>query len=106
VSDPKTISQLSQLTYRHTNTGQIRVETKDEMRNRSLESPDRADAVMYAFAFSEELPDPDVSPATQFVVKEGYAVPRDEDAMWAKDLNPRRRSQENLNPVTGLPDEL
>jgi phage terminase large subunit len=106
VSDPKLESQLSQLTYKHTNTGQIRVETKDEMRNRSLESPDRADAVMYCFAFSEELPDPDLTPATQFVVRAGYAVPRDEDSMWAKDLDPRRRRQEPVNPVTGIPDEL
>jgi hypothetical protein len=83
ISDPKTESQLSQLTYRHTNTGQIRVETKDEMRNRSLESPDRADAVMYTFAFSEELPDPDLTPATQFVVASGYVHDDTEAGMWS-----------------------
>jgi hypothetical protein len=106
VSDPKTESQLSQLTYRHTNTGQIRVETKDEMRNRSLESPDRADAVMYAYAFGEELPNPDLDPKQHFVVQAGYATDRSEDAMWARDLDPRRRKPVEVNAVTGLPDEL
>ncbi len=106
VHDPKLETQLSQIRYRHTNTGQIRVETKDEMRNRSLESPDRADAMMYTFAFSEALPDPELTPATQFIVREGYAADRSEHAMWERDLDPRRRNQEPVNPVTGIRDEL
>jgi phage terminase large subunit len=105
ISDPKTESQLSQLTYRHTNTGQIRVETKDEMRNRSLESPDRADAVMYTFAFSEELPDPDLTPATQFVVASGYVHDDTEAGMWSA-LDKRLTRPRDVNPVTGIPDEL
>jgi hypothetical protein len=106
VHDPKLEAQLSQIRYRHTATGQIRVETKDEMRNRSLESPDRADACMYCFAFSESLPDPDLTPATQFIVREGYASDRSEHAMWERDLDPRRRNPEAVNAVTGLRDEL
>jgi hypothetical protein len=104
MSDPKTESQLSQLTYRHVSTGQIRVETKDEMRNRSLESPDRADAVMYCYAFSEELPDPDLTPATQFVIREGYVDDRSEEAMWGA-LDRKSKLPRNINPVTGIPDD-
>ena len=33
-----------------TSKGQIAVESKDEMRKRGLSSPDRADALAYAFA--------------------------------------------------------
>jgi hypothetical protein len=33
-----------------TSKGQIKVESKDEMRRRGLPSPDRADALAYAFA--------------------------------------------------------
>lgn len=106
VTDPKTESQLTQLTYRHTQAGQIRVETKDEMRNRNLESPDRADAVMYAFAYSEELPDPTSPTTTLFVVREGYATDRSEEAMWDRDLQRLGHGAAAINPVTGIPDEL
>lgn len=108
IRDPKTEAQLSQLTYKITNNGEIRVETKAEMRNRSLESPDRADAVMYCFAMTEELPDPHITPATQFVVKEGYATDRTEHGMWEADLAKMNRADKRnfVNPVTGLPDEL
>jgi hypothetical protein len=106
VSDPKLDAQLSQMTYQHTNQGIIRVETKQEMRNRGLESPDRADTMMYTFAFSEELPNPDLAPATQFVVAAGYASDRSEEAMWARDLDPKRRAPRLVNPVTGIPDEF
>jgi hypothetical protein len=105
VSDPKLESQLTQMTYRHTNTGQIRVETKDEMRNRSLESPDRADSVMYCFAFSEELPDPDITPTSHLVVKQGWVHDDSESAMWAS-LDKATRVAPVVNPVTGIPDEL
>lgn len=104
MSDPKTESQLSQLTYRHTSEGKLRVETKDEMRNRSLESPDRADAVMYCFAFSEELPDPDLNPATHYVVAAGYVKDESDAGMWAS-LDRKGKLPRDVNAVTGLPDD-
>jgi hypothetical protein len=36
--------------YKLTSRGQIAVESKDEMRKRGVPSPDRADALAYAFA--------------------------------------------------------
>jgi hypothetical protein len=36
--------------------GQIQVETKDQMRARGLPSPDRADALAYAFAYVDVVP--------------------------------------------------
>jgi hypothetical protein len=104
-TDPKTEAQLSQLTYRHTNTGEIRVETKEEMRNRSLESPDRGDCVMYTYAFSEQLPNPDLTPANQFVVTQGYVEDHSEASMWAA-LDNKNKQPTFTNPITGLPDEL
>lgn len=52
-------AQLSAPTYDYTRKGQIKVESKDEMRDRGLSSPDRADAVILSFV---ELPpeEPDV----------------------------------------------
>jgi hypothetical protein len=43
-------AQLASLKYKLTSRGQIQVESKDDMRSRGLSSPDRADAVMLAFA--------------------------------------------------------
>ena len=74
------------------------------MRKRGLVSPDRADAVMYAFAFSEELPDPTarVKPlvfAPEFGVSNlsPHAEP---------DWDKIKRGPTMDNPITGLPDEL
>jgi phage terminase large subunit len=106
VRDPKLDAQLSQMTYSVNSAGALRVETKEEMRRRGLNSPDRADAVMYAFAFSEELPQPGTVSAAQYVVTSGYATDRTEKAMWERDLDPRRRSAKDINPITGLPDDF
>ncbi len=106
VIDPKLDHQLSQLTYSITSSGQIKVESKADMKKRGETSPDRGDAVMYCFAFSEELPNPNSPVGAEFVVTEGYAAPRTERAMWEKDLDPRRNKPRQSNPITGLPDEL
>jgi hypothetical protein len=104
--DRKTYTQLTQLTYSINGAGAIRVETKDEMRRRGLESPDRADAVMYAFAFSEDLPDPSaLPPGEHSVVEAGYATDNSEAALWRRMQDLRRKPQE-VNAVTGIPDEL
>jgi hypothetical protein len=103
VIDPKTDAQLSQMCYSITNIGAIRVETKEEMRNRGLISPDRADTCMYTFAFSEDLPNPDIKPEAHFVVTEGYAVDNSEDAMWSA-LDNKLKAPHDVNVVTGVPD--
>jgi hypothetical protein len=42
---PQLIAELSQVLYRHTETGKIKIEGKDEMRKRGIKSPDFADAL-------------------------------------------------------------
>jgi phage terminase large subunit len=50
LKDEKTIAQLPSLRYRHNARGQVVIESKDEARKRGVKSPDRAEAVMLAFA--------------------------------------------------------
>lgn len=53
--DEELISQLSNIKYKINSRGQIQVESKDEMRKRGLPSPDRGDAIMMAFASTDEV---------------------------------------------------
>ncbi len=48
--DDELLGDLSGIKYKYTSRGQIRVESKDEMKKRIKRSPDRADAVALAFA--------------------------------------------------------
>lgn len=48
--DPDLIAQLAGLKFKVSQHGKILVESKDEMKARGLPSPDRADALMMAFA--------------------------------------------------------
>ena len=48
--DPDLIAELSALRYSFSSSGQVRLESKDELRARGITSPDRADALMLAFA--------------------------------------------------------
>lgn len=48
-ADDDLASQLLSLKYEVDSRGRIKVESKDDMRKRGLPSPDRADALMYAF---------------------------------------------------------
>ncbi len=50
IQDEKTIAQLSSLRYQHNARGQVVIESKEEARKRGVKSPDRAEAVMLAFA--------------------------------------------------------
>lgn len=108
-NDRKTNQQLSQLTYKITPGGAIKAETKDEMRKRGLESPDRGDAVMYAYAFSEELPLPASPKPVELPGEIKVAPPRQDDsAFWARErarLN-RTEPRGRVNAVTGIPDDL
>jgi hypothetical protein len=49
INDPTLISQLTSRKTSLDSRGRLKLETKEEMRNRALKSPDRADAVVAAF---------------------------------------------------------
>lgn len=48
--DDELISQLTNIKYKVNSKGQILIESKDDMKRRGFKSPDRADALMLAFA--------------------------------------------------------
>jgi len=50
LDDELVISQLAGIRYRHNPRGQIQIESKEEARKRGVKSPDRAEAIMLAFA--------------------------------------------------------
>jgi hypothetical protein len=49
-------AQLTSCTYRVKSTGQIEITPKDEMKKGGVKSPDRAEAMIYAFALPEPMP--------------------------------------------------
>ncbi|MDI6840444.1 MAG: hypothetical protein QMD71_06335 [bacterium] len=54
-NDEEMIAQLANIKYKINSRGQIQVESKDDMKKRGLPSPDRADALMLAFAKQNEV---------------------------------------------------
>ncbi len=48
--DDVLMGELTALKVQYTSRGQVKIESKDDMRRRGLKSPDKADALMYAFA--------------------------------------------------------
>jgi hypothetical protein len=48
--DDELAQQLTTIRYKQTSSGKIQIERKDEMKDRGLPSPDRADGLMLAFA--------------------------------------------------------
>jgi phage terminase large subunit len=58
VQDEKLAAQLAAMRYAYTSRGQLKVESKEEMRDRGLKSPDRADALALAFAPTHARPLP------------------------------------------------
>lgn len=52
--DDELAAQLGALHYTYTARGQIKIESKDDMRRRGMPSPDRADGLMLAFASPHE----------------------------------------------------
>ncbi len=48
--DETAVGQLAGIRYKHNSRGQIEIETKDDARKRGVKSPDRAEAIMLAFA--------------------------------------------------------
>ena len=55
-ADDELAAQLGSIRYELTSKGQIKIESKDDMKARGMPSPDRADAMMLAFADRPELP--------------------------------------------------
>lgn len=93
--DAKLREQITDIRYQVTESGDIKVESKKAMKSRGRESPDRADAVMYAFSMVEELPIPvrvNTTPVTDY-----FGVSdRSHQAMRARDLERMRRRQNGL----------
>lgn len=50
LSDETALGQLAGIRYKHNARGQVVIESKDEARKRGVKSPDRAEAIMLAFA--------------------------------------------------------
>ncbi len=103
--DPKLREQLLELHYSITQEGKIRVETKSEMKKRGVSSPDRADAIMYAFALAEDLPMPH-DPKPKLAEETFGLTDHSEAALWerlgASTLGGR---QADVNPVFGVSDD-
>ena len=55
LTDEKAIAQLAGILYSHNSRGQIVIESKEDARKRGVKSPDRAEAIILAFA---EIPIP------------------------------------------------
>lgn len=52
-NDPELVSQLASLTYKYNARGQLQLESKENIRSKGRQSPDKADAL--AIAFSAEI---------------------------------------------------
>jgi hypothetical protein len=50
LTDERTMAQLSSIRYSHNPKGLVQIESKEDARKRGVKSPDRAEAVMLAFA--------------------------------------------------------
>jgi ribosomal protein L37AE/L43A len=48
--DERAIAQLTGIRYSHNSRGQVVIESKDDARKRGVKSPDRAEAIILAFA--------------------------------------------------------
>lgn len=94
--------QLTNIRYKIV-AGAIKVETKDEMRKRGLESPDRGDAMMYAFAYAGDLPIPVAPKPAPAQVESWYGVRDNSDAaMWEREKDGYDGPE--VHPILGVED--
>jgi len=49
-NDPRLVAELSQVKYKFTDTGKIKIESKEELKRRGIKSPNIADALAICFA--------------------------------------------------------
>jgi phage terminase large subunit len=104
--DYKLREQLSNIAYTIPN-GKIKVETKAEMKKRGVGSPDRADALVYAFAVSEGMPQvfvPHVPPPGSAEDLTG-TLDLSERAMFLRMQTQYREPERAMNPVMDCPDD-
>lgn len=101
VEDMKLKDQLTNIRY-SIKEGKIRVETKEEMRKRGMASPDRADAVMYAFAYAGDLPIPVVKPKLDNEYEGLNLRDNSVSAMWERDR--ARYDKPEVHPILGVED--
>ena len=110
VRDAKLEAQLTQIRYTITNTGEIKVERKEDMRKRNMDSPDRADSLMYACAMCEDLPATEARKIETVTAHFGVSD-NSEQAMWRRQERALDRGDGgqkrswDINPVTGVPDD-
>ena len=74
--DERAIAQLVGIRYGHNARGQIEIESKEDARKRGVKSPDRAEAVMLAFASATSVTVLESDPLEEGIVKplSGYDV--------------------------------
>ena len=104
VDDPTLRTQMTNLRYRVNTKGKLQIETKAEMKKRGIGSPDRGDAVMYAFAFADDIT---FSSKKRGVAEQLGVSDRSEAAMWRRDLSgySKRKKLKEINPVFGISDD-
>lgn len=96
--DEKLREQVTDIRYSITDAGDIKVETKDHMRKRGRESPDRGDALMYAFAMVDELPVPVKVTETPLLDVAGVSD-RSVKAMRERDMAALKRGRNPRRPT-------
>lgn len=96
--DDKLRDQITDIRYSITDAGDIKVEPKAHMKKRGRESPDRADAAMYAFSMVEELPIPH-QVVEQPLVNLTGVKDRSPEAMWERDMEQLRRPRHLDRPT-------
>lgn len=95
--DQKLRDQVTDIRYSITDSGDIKVETKDHMKRRGVTSPDRLDGLYYAFSMVEELPIP--SKVIETPVTDAYGVAdRSAEAMLKRDRERMRRKHNSHTP--------
>src|SRR5438067_6867421 len=97
--DDELLAQLTSIKWKLNSRGQILLESKDDMRKRGLPSPDKADALAYAFAAWDmgwdEAYDPVVVSATP-ITRDGSPNP------WAVAYDIKKTSEGALQKFKGL----
>jgi hypothetical protein len=87
IEDRELEDELGNLEYKFTNRGAIQIESKDDIKARVGKSPDYADAMIYACAFTGVNPE---DPQSKFKVGEEYSLGLedflDEEEMWISPL--------------------
>jgi hypothetical protein len=75
LEDEVAIAQLTGIRYSHNARGQVVIESKDDARKRGVKSPDRAEAIMLAFASDSAASFSDLQEAMAEAAREDEKVP-------------------------------